>query len=414
MQKKHKLGIESLENRSVLTPVIAIIDSGIDLTHSALKDYIWKNPGEISSNGIDDDKNGYIDDVHGWNFANNNNNVQDGYGHGTHVAGIITSYGPVSIMVLKFQDDKGLGFTGSAISAINYAIMMKKNYGIDIIAINNSWGGSTGYSSILNEAIKNANDNNILFVASAGNNASDHDITPRYPSSYKQPNVISVASLRYDQQGLSTYSDYGKNSVHIAAMGSSVLSTLPYNRYGYMSGTSMAAPQITGAIAAICNKYGNLNIEEIKTKIFDTVDRLDSLSNKLIYGGSLNINRALGDYAFKTTIPSNISIVTQKWSDRLVYKIDTFNINRISGYVLDPYTINDRITIKILINNKEVYRTNANLYQSKLTMYADKHHRFSIRINRKSLVRGWNTVTIIAEDKATNDTKFLMSKNIKR
>ena len=140
----------------------------------------------------DDDHDGYIDDINGWNFNANNNIVQDGYGHGTSVGGIIASYGPVSLMVLKFQNDSGVGFTGDAISAINYAIMMKKNYGIDVVAINASWGGTTGYSSMLEDAIKRANEANIVFVSAAGNSGSDNDLTPRYPSSYNIDNVIEI------------------------------------------------------------------------------------------------------------------------------------------------------------------------------------------------------------------------------
>ena len=144
--KKFSINIERLESRKLLSvapndpsihkPVVAVIDSGLDVNHEALKSYVWTNPNEIPNNNIDDDHDGYIDDINGWNFNANNNIVQDGYGHGTSVGGIIASYGPVSLMVLKFQNDSGVGFTGDAISAINYAIMMKKNYGIDVVAIN--------------------------------------------------------------------------------------------------------------------------------------------------------------------------------------------------------------------------------------------------------------------------------------
>lgn len=408
--EKTILGIEQLENKAVLTPVVAIIDSGIDLNHQALKSYIWTNPKEIPSNNMDDDHNGYVDDINGWNFVNNTNNVQDGFGHGTHVAGIVTSYGPVSIMVLKFQDDKGIGYTGDAIKAINYALMMKKDFGIDIVAINNSWGGSTGYSSLLDNAIKNAADNNIIFVTSAGNTGANHDLSPRYPSSYSQSNIISVAALGFDKTDLAGYSDYGKNSVNIAAVGSSVFSTLPNNTYGYMSGTSMAAPQITGAIAAICQKYGSLSVAEIKDKIFSTVDKLNTLADKVITGGSLNINKCLNNDVFKISIPS----ISVPWQDKILAHMDIMNINRIRGWVIDTNNPTEKIFVKVMINQKVVWSGEANRYRVNLLKFGNGYHGFDIKLNRYLFNRGWNTLNIIAENRETGESKMIATKNIRR
>lgn len=408
--EKTILGIEQLENKAVLTPVVAIIDSGIDLNHQALKSYIWTNPKEIPSNNMDDDHNGYVDDINGWNFVNNTNNVQDGFGHGTHVAGIVTSYGPVSIMVLKFQDDKGIGYTGDAIKAINYALMMKKDFGIDIVAINNSWGGSTGYSSLLDNAIKNAADNNIIFVTSAGNTGANHDLSPRYPSSYSQSNIISVAALGFDKTDLAGYSDYGKNSVNIAAVGSSVFSTLPNNTYGYMSGTSMAAPQITGAIAAICQKYGSLSVAEIKDKIFSTVDKLNTLTDKVITGGSLNINKCLNNDVFKISIPS----ISVPWQDKILAHMDIMNINRIRGWVIDTNNPTEKIFVKVMINQKVVWSGEANRYRVNLLKFGNGYHGFDIKLNRYLFNRGWNTLNIIAENRETGESKMIATKNIRR
>lgn len=408
--EKTILGIEQLENKAVLTPVVAIIDSGIDLNHQALKSYIWTNPKEIPSNNMDDDHNGYVDDINGWNFVNNTNNVQDGFGHGTHVAGIVTSYGPVSIMVLKFQDDKGIGYTGDAIKAINYALMMKKDFGIDIVAINNSWGGSTGYSSLLDNAIKNAADNNIIFVTSAGNTGANHDLSPRYPSSYSQSNIISVAALGFDKTDLAGYSDYGKNSVNIAAVGSSVFSTLPNNTYGYMSGTSMAAPQITGAIAAICQKYGSLSVAEIKDKIFSTVDKLNTLTDKVITGGSLNINKCLNNDVFKISIPS----ISVPWQDKILAHMDIMNINRIRGWVIDTNSPTEKIFVKVMINQKVVWSGEANRYRVNLLKFGNGYHGFDIKLNRYLFNRGWNTLNIIAENRETGESKMIATKNIRR
>lgn len=411
--KKTVLSIESLETKSLLTPVVAVIDSGIDLNHAALQDYIWKNPGEIAGNNSDDDQNGYVDDVYGWNFVGNNNVVQDGYGHGTHVAGIVASYGPVKIMSLKFQDDRGLGFTGDAISSINYIINMKVNFGIDVVAINNSWGGTTGYSSLLNDAIKRASDANIVFVAAAGNSGLDNDLVPRYPSSYSQPNIIAVAAVGYDNQTLAGFSNYGKNSVDIGAKGTAIYSTLPGNRFGYLSGTSMAAPQVTGAVAALCRKYGSLVVEDIRTRLLSSVDKSVGLVDKVSSGGSLNVGRALGDESFKVIAPS-LPVVVKSWNERIVGRTDIMNINRVRGWVLDSGNVNDRIRVKILINNKVLSVVDANRYRNDLRHWGDASHGFDVRLNRRMFTRGWNEVKVVAENKDTGELKVIGYKRIKR
>lgn len=417
--KKTTLGIENLENRSLLTPVVAIIDSGIDINHEALKQYLWKNPGEIVANNIDDDSNGYVDDIYGWNFANNTNVVQDGYYHGTHVSGIVASYGPVSIMTLKFQNDSGLGYTGAAISAINYAIMMKKNYGIDIVAINASWGGTTGTSIMLERAIQSANDANIVFVAAAGNNGSDNDLVPRYPSSYPQDNVISVAAVGYDNITLAGFSNYGKNSVDLAAKGTAVYSTLPNNSYGYISGTSMAAPQVTGAVAAICNKYGSLTVASIKERIFSTVEKSVGLADKVYSGGSLNISGALSsDIPIKIVVPtippSPPVVVVKSWNERVVGRVDIVNINRVRGWVVDTDHLSNRVRIKIMINDRVVAEVNANRYRSELAHYGDRYHGFDVRLNRRMFARGWNEVKVFAENGFTGEIKLISLKRVRR
>lgn len=411
--KKTTLGIENLENRSLLVPVIAIIDSGVDINHIALKDSLWKNPGEIVANNIDDDNNGYVDDVYGWNFNANNNVVQDGYGHGTHVAGIVSSYGAASIMVLKFQDDSGLGFTGDAIQAINYAIMMKRDFGVDIVAINNSWGGTTGYSSMLEDAIRRAGEQNIVFVAAAGNSGSDNDIVPRYPSSYSQSNIIAVAAVGYDNATLAGFSNYGKNSVDIAARGTAVYSTLPNNRYGYLSGTSMAAPQVSGAVAALCGRFGSIGVDEIKSKIFASVDKSVGLADRVSTGGALNINRALGDESFKVVAPS-LPVVVKSWNERIVGRVDIMNINRARGWTLDSDSIHDRVRVKILINNRVMGVVDANRYRNDLRHWGDGNHGFDFRLNRRMFVRGWNEVKVVAENKDTGELKVIGFKRIRR
>ena len=185
--------------------VIGVIDSGVDINHPDLAANIWVNPGETPNNGIDDDGNGFIDDVNGWDFYDNDNTPNDGNGHGTHVAGTIGAVGnnnsgiagvnwEVSLLPLRFLGDDGSGWTSDAVAAVNYATMLKRDFGINVVATNNSWGGG-GYSRTLDRAIESANDQGIMFVAAAGNQGSNNDTNPSYPTNYDAPNVISVAAL---------------------------------------------------------------------------------------------------------------------------------------------------------------------------------------------------------------------------
>jgi subtilisin family serine protease len=223
--------------------VVGVIDTGVDISHPDLAANIWVNPGEIANNGIDDDNNGFIDDVNGWDFAHSyhtvfNGDPSDPDDHGTHVAGTIGARGNnglgvtgvnwnVRIMPLKFlSGPNGNGSTADAVSAINYAIMMR-NRGVNLRVLNNSWGGG-GFSQSLLNAIQAANNAGILFVAAAGNDTADNDHVATYPSNYNVPNVISVAaSTRFET--LSSFSNYGANTVHLAAPGEQVLSTTPHN-----------------------------------------------------------------------------------------------------------------------------------------------------------------------------------------
>src|SRR3989442_4696707 len=210
--------------------VVGVVDSGIDYTHPDLAANIWTNPGEIPGNGIDDDQNGFVDDVHGWDFYNNDNDPMDDFGHGTHVAGIIGAVGDnnlgvtgvawsVSLVPLKFLGSSGSGPTSAAVRAIDYATRM----GVRIL--NNSWGNED-FSQTLAEAIAAAGASDVVFVAAAGNLSSNNDQTPFYPAGYNFPNVISVAAVDpFDQKA--SFSNYGPMSVPIAAPGKDILRTLP-------------------------------------------------------------------------------------------------------------------------------------------------------------------------------------------
>lgn len=274
--------------------VVGIIDSGVDYTHPDLSSNIWTNPGEIPNDGIDNDGNGYIDDVHGWNFAEDTNDPMDDNGHGTHCAGIIAAAGNngigvtgvtwgAQIAALKFLDADGSGTTSAAIEAINYANMM----GIPIT--NNSWGGG-GYSQALHDAISESG----LFITAAGNEGTNDDTYASYPASFTCSNIISVAATdRYDR--LASFSCYGKTSVDIAAPGVSIYSSVPGSSYEYMSGTSMATPYVTGAAVLLKEYDPSLSASEIKARILNSADKVSSLRNKVLTGGRLNINAALAE-----------------------------------------------------------------------------------------------------------------------
>jgi len=232
--------------------VVAVLDDGVDFSHPDLAGRMWTNPGEVAGNGLDDDGNGHVDDVNGWDFCNDDATVQDaGDFHGTHVAGSIAASGNgagiagvapnVKIMAVKFLDenDASCGTDMQAAAAIAYAT----SEGAHII--NASWGG-TGFSSTLEAAIAAVPDT--LVVAAAGNSNSDNDVTPVYPASYELDNVLSVASI-HNEGHLTTTTNFGAVSVDLSVPGEDILSTLPGNAYGLLSGTSMAAANATGVAA---------------------------------------------------------------------------------------------------------------------------------------------------------------------
>ncbi|MBN1256524.1 MAG: S8 family serine peptidase [Planctomycetes bacterium] len=259
---------------------VAIIDSGIDYTHPDLAANMWTNPGETPGNHRDDDHNGYNDDVYGWNFVNDNNDPMDEHGHGTHCAGIVGSVGnnaiggagvnwQVSLVALRFLDANGSGYDSDAIEAINYAT----NNGIKITS--NSWGGFP-YSTQLEIAISVANQAGVLFIAAAGNDASDNDITPFYPASFDLDNIIAVANTTDDDE-LNWSSNYGLTSVDLAATGTGIRSTAPGGEYIYGSGTSAAAPHVAGAAALLWGYETGLTHLQVKTRILERADHRPGL-----------------------------------------------------------------------------------------------------------------------------------------
>jgi subtilisin family serine protease len=279
--------------------VVGIIDTGIDYNHEDLAANIWVNPNEIAGNGIDDDNNGYIDDVHGINAINDGGDPMDDQGHGTHVSGTIGGVGNngigvtgvnwnVKMMGLKFLDKDGSGWSSDAIKALEYAIMMKTQHNVNIKLTSNSWGGG-GSSQAMRDAIEASQNAGMLFIAAAGNSGTDNDANPHYPSSYDLLSVIAVASTDRNDN-LSSFSCFGANSVDLAAPGSDILSSTPGNQYASYSGTSMATPHVAGAAALLWAANPSYSYAEIKAKLMSSVDQLAGLSGKMISGGRLNIN----------------------------------------------------------------------------------------------------------------------------
>ncbi len=286
---------------------IGVIDSGVSYNHPDLIGNMWVNTGEIANNGIDDDGNGYIDDVRGLNAITYNpssrqaGNPDDDNGHGTHVAGSIgaisnNSIGvagvahQVTLVPIKFLSASGSGSLVDALESIDYATKLKLG-GLNLVATNNSWGGG-GYFQPLKDSIKAAKDAGILFVAAAGNNSTNSDSSPGYPAAYNEDNIISVAAI--DRYGnLASFSNYGATTVDIGAPGVDIGSTYPGSTYKYLNGTSMASPHVAGAVALLKSYSFNLGWLEAKNVILSSGDPLGSLAGKTSTGKTLNIHRML-------------------------------------------------------------------------------------------------------------------------
>lgn len=288
--------------------IIAVIDTGIDINHEDLKNNLWVNPGESgldangrnrATNGIDDDQNGFIDDIHGWNFVSGNSKLNDNHGHGTHIAGIIgaeasnkkgiSGISPnVSLMILKYFDPKvpNTDNLKNTVSSIRYAVKM----GAHII---NYSGGGTDFSQEEFNAIEQAEKKGILFVAAAGNERSNSDQHHYYPADYGLKNIISVTAIDPTTEVLSS-SNYGILTVDIAAPGQNILSCLPNNSYGLMTGTSQATAFVTGAAALIMpHKNQYFRATEVKNYILATGDSSASLYAKTRTSRQLNLFKAL-------------------------------------------------------------------------------------------------------------------------
>lgn len=278
--------------------IVGVVDTGIRYTHQDLAGNMWVNPGEIPGNSLDDDGNGYVDDIHGINSILNNGNPMDDGNHGSHCAGTIAASANnagqlvgvawnVKLMGLKFLSSAGSGATSDAIECINYGVAK----GAHILS--NSWGGG-GFSQALLDSINAANAAGVLFVAAAGNESSNTDLTATYPANYNAPNILSVSAV--DRAGaLASFSNYGASSVDLGAPGVAILSCTSASDTSYDSynGTSMAAPHVSGVAALIRSRFPTAGAAEMRSRLMATTRPLASLAGRSVTGGIVNAQAAL-------------------------------------------------------------------------------------------------------------------------
>ncbi len=276
------------------TPVIGIIDSGVDYNHADLNANLWHNSGEIPANGIDDDANGYVDDDYGINAITGSGNPLDDFHHGTRVNGVIggvanNSIGISGVMKIasmancKFLSNTGTGNSGDAIECIQYFANLKTRFYSpeNIVAINASW--VIGKSQAMQDAITSLRDLGIIFVAAAGNAGTNNDVVASFPANYPVTNIIAVAAT--DRNDLKpSFSNFGKTTVHVAAPGASIISTIPNGNYGTSSGSSLAAPHVTGLIGLLASEFPSMTWSQIKNLAIAGGEELTNLQSITMSG----------------------------------------------------------------------------------------------------------------------------------
>ena len=284
------------------TTIVAVIDTGVDYNHPDLADNMWVNIAELNGKrNKDDDGNGYVDDIYGYDFVNGDGNPMDDQNHGTHVAGTIGAVGNngigvtginwnVQIMALKFLDNRGFGSTSDAIEALQYAVANGATIS------NNSWGGDP-FQQVLFDAIQNARNAGHLFVTAAGNGnflgiGQDNDASPFYPASFDLDNIIAVAATDHNDNR-AIFSNYGATSVDLGAPGVDILSTTRNRTYSLFSGTSMATPHVAGVAALLRDLHPGWSYTQIIDRLLETVDPVAALEGRTVTGGRLNAAAAL-------------------------------------------------------------------------------------------------------------------------
>ena len=339
--------------------VVAVIDLGVDYNHEDLSANMWRNPGETgvgsggqdkATNAIDDDGNGYVDDVFGVDTINHDSNPMDDGGHGTHVSGTIGATGHnglgvvgvnwnVRIMAIKSHRADGNGTSASVVEAFQYAAMMRRR-GVNVRVTNNSWGGApeaATYDQALKDAIDDAGNTGILNVCAAGNFSRDNDADPFYPASYDLPSVLSIAASDQNDNRAG-FSSRGATSVDLAAPGVSILSTFP-GSYGFLSGTSMATPHVSGAAALLWANAPHLSVSQVRATLMNNVDVLPQWAGLTVTGGRLNLARAVQNTPAANAIDDPEFFVRRHYLDFLSREPDpaglAFWVNQITQCGLD-------------------------------------------------------------------------------
>ena len=349
---------------------VGILDTGILIDHPDLVKNIWVNPGE-KPDGIDNDGNGYIDDIHGWDFVNNDASLFDSgeHPHGTHVAGTIGAEGSnsigvsgvnwaVSMISAKMIDTTMRGTVVSAIRALDYLTDLKTNYGISIVATNNSWGG-VAYSRLLHEAIIRGANADILFVAGAGNSANNNDVSAFFPASINTTGgtatvppasydaVISVAAIN-DTGGMSWFSSYGATTVDLGAPGSSIVSTVQGGYYGW-SGTSMATPHVTGAAALYASTQTSpIAASAIRSAILNGATPTASLAGHTVTGGRLNVHETIRRSSFIDIEYSSYQPTHSAWIT-VASSASNLDVNTIESLTVDVHSTTEITPLRITL-----------------------------------------------------------------
>lgn len=398
--------------------VIAVLDTGVDFNHLDLRNNIWRNPAEVQGNGIDDDNNGFVDDVNGWDFANNDADPSDPHGHGTHCAGTIAARGnnaigvagvnwSASIMPLRMIGDSGFATGYDVYRAAVYAVAN------GAMVLSNSYGGIAG-SVLMAEAVKVAQDAGRLFVAAAGN---DSATKAHYPGYYTKTftNVLSVAATT-DNDVLSYFSNRA-DGVDVAAPGSNILSTMPGNRYASLNGTSMATPHVAGVAALLWNAYPERTVSQLRSAIISGSDPLPAMAGLVAAGGRINVFNSLNAMKSVPLEPPAVKIydnglvweyfegawqalpelstlkpktsgtaVTFKTS--IADRKENFAINY-EGYIRVPKPGRYRFFVKsdgesrLIINNKPVVSASKNKEKSAAVELSEGYQKFSLEYLHK-------------------------------
>jgi subtilisin family serine protease len=333
--------------------VVAVIDTGVDYNHVDLAGNMWTNAGETPGDGIDNDGNGYIDDVHGINSITGSGDPMDDQYHGTHCAGTIAARGnngtgvtgvswSSKIMALKAFDASGSSCTCDAIESIQYMVTMKSGYGVNVKVSSNSWGDPP-YSLALEDAIRLAGDNDILFIAAAGNAGTNNDLISFYPANYDLTNIVSVAASDHND-AFASFSCFGYNEVDVAAPGVNVWSTKPGNVYQYLSGTSMATPHVAGLCALICSHYPSMSSLGVKERLLRTVDTKSPFADTLSSGGRINAHSALTANNINGPFIYSLSPGATGYDTELIIEGSQFGEYQGAGYV----TFFDNLTAPVV------------------------------------------------------------------